>query len=169
MPDLPETETPALDLTALHREHFDALVWRIMARVSSQALAQEIAQEAFTKAFRFRAQYDGRATPEAWLWSIARNTIASYLRTERAMISGRTSTDPERLATTELDPEAWAITRDWRRSRIRGLARATTPLQRRVLWLVLARGLRYEEIAREMDTTVASVKNLALRARELIS
>src|SRR4051812_43628713 len=52
----------------------------VKSRLSNQAIAEEVTQDIFMKVHRFRESYNEEYAFSTWLWTIARNTIADYLR-----------------------------------------------------------------------------------------
>jgi RNA polymerase sigma factor (sigma-70 family) len=133
----------------------------VRAKVQEDELARELTQEVFLKVHRFGASYREEYAVSTWLWTIARNTVFDHFRSVGSAIevafeeepAGR-DTGAERALSRREDFRAlWA--------RLRKLTR----LQRRVVWMQLVHQLSHAEIAVRLDTSLASVKNAAYRAR----
>ena len=73
-----------------HRQAFERLLGLYEVRLFRMALmylrdrgrAEEVTQDIFLKLWRVLPSYDGRAAPSTWLYTIARNTCLSALRSE---------------------------------------------------------------------------------------
>jgi RNA polymerase sigma-70 factor (ECF subfamily) len=73
-----------------YRRAFEMLLERYETRVFRMAVmmlrdpgrAEDIAQDIFLKIWQALPVYDGRAAPSTWLYTIARNTCLSALRSE---------------------------------------------------------------------------------------
>ena len=72
-------------------EHFDVLYERyfqriysfVYVRVRNHADAEELTQETFTVVFRSADGWEGRSTPLAWIYGVAKNTVHNHLRRKR--------------------------------------------------------------------------------------
>jgi RNA polymerase sigma-70 factor (ECF subfamily) len=62
---------------------------------AGDAAAEDLLQETFIKVLRAIDTWSGAGTLEAWLWTIARNTLLSSLRSESAAPMARTSLDDD--------------------------------------------------------------------------
>lgn len=73
-----------------HRRAFERLLDNYEAKVFRMAVmflrdrgrAEEVTQDIFLKLWQVLPAYDGRAAPSTWLYTIARNTCLSALRSE---------------------------------------------------------------------------------------
>jgi RNA polymerase sigma-70 factor (ECF subfamily) len=64
-------------------ERYEMKVFRMaLAFVKDPARAQDVTQDVFLKFWRALPDYDGRAAPSTWLYTIARNTCLSAIRSE---------------------------------------------------------------------------------------
>ena len=54
--------------------------------LKDQDRAEEVTQDIFLKLWQVLPAYDGRAAPSTWLYTIARNTCLSALRSEQAIL-----------------------------------------------------------------------------------
>lgn len=78
---------------------------------ASDAQAEDLLQETFVKVIRALDSWEGSGTLEAWLWTIARNTLLSQLRSVRGEVSLDADDDADggdtlasRLAGSDSDP-----------------------------------------------------------------
>ena len=77
----------AIDLEVLFRAH-QREVYLYLARVSGDlTVAEDLAQETFLRAFAGALTYREQASPRTWLFSIARNVLASHYRKRREDLS----------------------------------------------------------------------------------
>jgi RNA polymerase sigma-70 factor (ECF subfamily) len=90
---------------ALYERYFRRIYHFIYVRLRNHADAEELTQETFTVVFRSAGAFSGRASPLAWIYGIARNTVNNHHR--RARLQG------QRLE--EAGPEALtADSAEWR-------------------------------------------------------
>jgi RNA polymerase sigma-70 factor (ECF subfamily) len=122
--------------------------------------AEEITQDIFLKLWQVLPAYDGRAAPSTWLYTIARNTCLSALRSEghRKTLPYDSITEPataERIGgSTVLNKIALE----------RCLARLPGR-QRDVITLFYLQDKSVEEVARMLDLPEGTVKSDLHRAR----
>ena len=64
----------------LYERYFQRIYAFVYLRVRNHADAEELTQETFTVFFRSAEAWSGRATPLAWLYGIAKNTVAGHQR-----------------------------------------------------------------------------------------
>jgi RNA polymerase sigma-70 factor (ECF subfamily) len=137
----------------------------VRSRVHEDETAEDLVQEIFLKVFRFLGSYREQYAFSTWLWTIARNTVADYLRAPREPSSaGEVISELEELPCAREDAETVLARKDERRSFLR-LLRPLTRLQKRVLWMRIVHQLSYDEIASRLGVSLSAVKNLAHRAR----
>jgi RNA polymerase sigma-70 factor (ECF subfamily) len=148
------------ELKAAYIRYRHGLIARIQVSVGSAQVAEELLQDTFLKAYRARDQYDPRYAVTTWLWNIARNTIIDYFRRAGTFRDAPLLEEP---VSPLPGPEDRLLGREAARA-LFGRRNELTHPQRRVLWLRLARGYTFEEIAARMDMTLPAVKNLRLRA-----
>jgi RNA polymerase sigma-70 factor (ECF subfamily) len=72
----------ACALRAWH-EHQSELKGYLIHRLADPALAEDLLQEVFIKAMREGESFCALANPRAWLFQVARNTLADHLRLTR--------------------------------------------------------------------------------------
>jgi RNA polymerase sigma-70 factor (ECF subfamily) len=120
------------------------------------ARAEEITQDVFLKLWRALPDYDARASPGTWLYTIARNTCLSAARSD----SYRRTVPLESAAEPAAPPRAPALDRE--------LAQCIDRLpetQRNVITLFYLQEKRVDEVARMLGIPEGTVKSHLYRAR----
>jgi RNA polymerase sigma factor (sigma-70 family) len=148
---------------------FEALVQRYQARLlafcrhmlGSKEDAEDVLQEVFAAAYNALMADQRRINTRPWLYRIARNRCLNHLRKPRP--TGQDSMD-----IFERDGGTSAADTVHRREEFRQIVADVGGLpetQRTALLLREIDALSYDQISEAMDTTVASVKSLLVRAR----
>jgi RNA polymerase sigma-70 factor, ECF subfamily len=150
---------------------YGALVWSLARRWSAESGdAEDAVQEIFIDLWRTAARYDAaRITEAGWVAMIARRRLIDRSRKR------------ERLPALESIPEGFDVAseterdldREWRAEQAREILRELPPAQRRMLELSLVHGRTHDEIARETETPLGTVKSHIRRglqrARDLLA
>lgn len=150
---------------------YGALVWSLARRWSPDSSdAEDAVQEIFIDLWRTAARYDVSRTSEAgWVAMIARRRLIDRARRR------------ERLPALESIPDDFDVAsenerdldREWRADQARAVLRELPPAQRRMLELSLLHGRTHDEIARETETPLGTVKSHIRRglqrARDLLA
>jgi RNA polymerase sigma-70 factor (ECF subfamily) len=173
-----------MDQLQPHRAEITAYCYRMLG---SPFEAEDAAQEALTRAWKAFDRFEGRSSLRSWLYRIATNVCFDHLdgRRRRALpmdlgpanafdqglgapLSESTWVLPvadARVVPDHADPAEAALVRDSIRLAFVAALQHLPPRQRAVL--VLREVLRWEasEVARLLDSTVASVNSALQRAR----
>ncbi len=150
---------------------YGALVWSLARRWSAESGdAEDAVQEIFIDLWRTASRYDVSRTSEAgWVAMIARRRLIDRARKR------------ERLPALESIPDNFDVAseserdldREWRAEQARAVLRELPPAQRRMLELSLVHGRTHDEIARETETPLGTVKSHIRRglqrARDLLA
>lgn len=123
--------------------------------------AEDVLQEVFTSAYRAMLGDTRPINVRPWLYRIARNRCLNHLRRE-PMVS------VEGMELTVVDERIGTAETVHQRAEVRQLLadiQALPESQRTAILLREIDDLSYEQIAMAMDTTVAAVKSLLVRAR----
>ena len=150
---------------------YGALVWSLARRWTPDGGdAEDAVQEIFIDLWRTAARYDASRTSEAgWVAMIARRRLIDRARKR------------ERLPALESIPDGFDVAseserdldREWRAEQARAVLRELPPAQRRMLELSLLHGRTHDEIARETETPLGTVKSHIRRglqrARDLLA
>jgi RNA polymerase sigma-70 factor, ECF subfamily len=122
--------------------------------------AEEVAQDVFLKLWQVLPAYDGRAAPSTWLYTIARNTCLSALRSERY----RKSLALESVAGRAVAENSGGTEVLDRIEVERCLARLPE-VQREVITLFYLQDRNIEDVAQMLDLPQGTVKSHLHRAR----
>lgn len=136
---------------------YGALVWSLARRWSAESGdAEDAVQEIFIDLWRTAARYDLSRTSEAgWVAMIARRRLIDRARKrERLPVMESIPDDFDVASESERD-----LDREWRAEQARAVLRELPPAQRRMLELSLVYGRTHDEIARETDTPLGTVKS----------
>lgn len=156
---------------------YDALLGRVYGlalRVTGRAeLAEEVAEDTFWQVWRQAPRFDPeRGTALAWVMTIARSRA---LDARRALDPAECTDDPESLAGIDAgggDLADWAVTVQ-EGSRLHAALADLEAMPRQLVALAFFRGLSHEEIARQTDLPLGTVKSqirrALLRLRQLLT
>jgi len=150
---------------------YGPLVWSLARRWSPEGLdAEDAVQEIFIDLWRTAARYDVSRTSEAgWVAMIARRRLIDRARRRERLPMLETIPDDFDVASeSERD-----LDREWRAEQARAILRELPASQRRMLELSLVHGKTHDEIARETETPLGTVKSHIRRglqrARDLLA
>ena len=150
---------------------YGALVWSLARRWSPDPTeAEDAVQEIFIDLWRTAARYDVARTSEAgWVAMIARRRLIDRARKRERLPALESIPDDFDVASeSERD-----LDREWRAEQARAVWRELPPAQRRMLELSLLPGRTHDEIARETETPLGTVKShirrRLQRARDLLA
>jgi len=125
-----------------------------------------VTQEVFIKVWRALSRFDGRASMSTWIYTIARNTSLSALRTRRPQSS---LSDPEVMEAVEAIDPAPSPDVIVDRAAILRLVDQLPTKQRQVIMLFYMEAQSHEEVATMLAMPVGTVKTLLHRARARLS
>lgn len=153
-----------LDISALYRQHGEALLLFFVRRTADPELALDLWSETFAQALSGKRRYRGRDDEQAtaWLYAIGRRQLALYYRRGYAERRAMTRLGIERPAAAAV-VEAEIIRRAGLGELRRELAAALATLSedtRRAVQLRVVEERSYADVAREL-----SVSEQAARAR----
>jgi RNA polymerase sigma-70 factor (ECF subfamily) len=142
-----------------------AFIFHMLKSAKMESMAEDLCQETLYKAFRslqtFRA---AEASFSTWLYTIARNTVLSELRKQKATSISLEDSNFTPQASKDLSPEQSAL-RNEKVLLVREAINNLPEKQRSALILREYDQLDYQEIAGILGQTVSSVKSLLFRAR----
>ena len=119
--------------------------------------AEEVTQDIFLKLWRVLPAYDGRAAPSTWLYTIARNTCLSALRSE---------THRRTLPFDSIEEPAGAGCSDVLKTiELERCLERLPEVQREVVTLFYLQDRSVDEVARMLDLPEGTVKSHLHRAR----
>lgn len=159
---------------AAFAELFDYYAPRIKALLmrsgTAAGQAEDFAQEAMLTVWRKAGQFDrNRATPSAWIFTIARNLrIDAFRRDASAAALGA---ETLKFVDEPVKPDA-LLELDERETRVRSAMQRLSPDQIKVVELSFFHGKAHGDIAKELSLPIGTVKSRVRRAlqqlRELL-
>jgi len=151
------------EIVHCHQQAVFNVAYRLLENVHD---AEDATQEAFLRAYQFLDRFDPDRPLLPWLKRIAANVCLNRLEGQKTL----SALDDERtpVADPNPSPEALSVLHD-RDERIRSELHRLPPRYRIVIELRHFQGLRYEQIASELDRPVSDVKSNLFRARKLLA
>ena len=149
-------------LVALHEKRVYALALRMTGNMED---ASDVAQDAFLSAWKGLANFRGEAGFSTWLYRLTSNAAIDFLRKNRRPRAGLSLDDgaldlPDLAPSPQDQVESQAL-----REAVRWGMGELSQTHREILDLREYRELSYEEIARELDVDLGTVKSRLSRAR----
>lgn len=142
-----------------------AFIYNMLKSAKLEMMAEDLCQETFYKAFRSLETFrEVEASFSTWLYTIARNTVLSELRKQKAVNVSLEQSGHVPIAAAETTPEQTML-RNERVQLVREAIDTLPEKQRSALILREYEQLDYQEIANVLGQTVSSVKSLLFRAR----
>lgn len=153
----------------------NAIYHTMYKMVSNKEDADDLTQEAFSKAFNKIRSYQPRYAFSTWLFKIASNNCIDHIRKKRLVLLSidetiekeGSQTFSNNLKSNNLDPEQKFIQQQ-RIKLMRTLMKQLSEKYRLMIELRFFEELSYEEIARELDIPLGTVKAQLFRAKELL-
>lgn len=154
---------------------YGPLVWSLVRRWSSDGQdAEDAVQDVFIDLWRSAARFDVmRATESGWVAMVTRRRLIDRMRRRQRLPELESLSDEHDVADDSAADIAQAMDRTTRADRARVVLRELPAAQRRMLELSLLEGKTHEEIARETETPLGTVKSHIRRglkrARDLLN
>jgi len=152
----------------------DAIYYMLLKMVNNKSDAEDLTIEAFGKAFKNLHQYSPSYAFSTWLFKIASNNCIDFLRKKKGVHvpidnnnEGNDNEQPVRLKSGDPDPEEKMI-RIQKAILLRRIVRRLKPRYRTLVELRYFREFSYEEIAKELNLPLGTVKAQLFRAREML-
>jgi len=160
---------------ALVDKYQNALYHHVRRIVRDRSEIDDLVQESFIKAFSALESYSTQYAFSTWLYKIATNHAIDYLR--RKKLKTHSIDSPIKTREGELEVELpdttyrpdRHIVQDQRNTLIQQAIDALPPKYYRVIVLRHQHEKSYDEIARELDLPLGTVKAHIFRARELLN
>lgn len=160
--------------TRLLSRYKDAIYFMLLKMVNNRNDAEDLTLEAFGKAFKNLHQYSPTYAFSTWLFKIASNNCIDFLRRKKGTYvaienNGDSGDNSEavKLKSKELNPEEKLI-RQQKAILLHRIVRRLKPRYRTLVELRYFREFSYEEIAKELDIPLGTVKAQLFRAREML-
>jgi RNA polymerase sigma-70 factor (ECF subfamily) len=138
------------------------LIYRIVGNVDD---AQDLTQETFIKALQRKSQLKELDKAEHWLSRIASNTAIDYLRRKKKLTFTDLSDLPDRVMLERDATPEQLVLRGERRLHLDGGLAQLTERERMALLLRDVEGVPSDEVAREMNCSMATVRSHIANAR----
>jgi RNA polymerase sigma-70 factor (ECF subfamily) len=164
------------DETAFNRllsRYKDSIYFMLLKMVNNKSDAEDLTLEAFGKAFKNLHQYTPTYAFSTWLFKIASNNCIDFLRKKKGVhVSIDNNDDSEnseqlRLKSKELNPEE-KLMRLQKAILLRNVVRKLKPRYQILVELRYFKEFSYEEIAKELNLPIGTVKAQLFRAREML-
>lgn len=161
----------------LMERYRDAIFFMLLKMVNNRDDADDLTIEAFGKAFNRIKQYQPNYAFSTWLFKIASNNCIDFLRKEKkkrmVSLDNTVSGDDGDEMTFEVkddkpDPEEVFI-KEQKAETMREVVDKLKPRYRDLVMLRYFKEYSYDEIAKEMDLPLGTVKAQLFRAREFLS
>lgn len=152
----------------------DAIYFMLLKMVNNKNDAEDLTLEAFGKAFKNLHQYSPNYAFSTWLFKIATNNCIDFLRKKRGVYvsiennqENGDNDPPIKLRSTDPNPEEKLI-RIQKAFLMRKIVHRLKPRYRILVELRYFREFSYEEIAKELNLPLGTVKAQLFRAREML-
>lgn len=151
----------------------DAIYFMLLKMVTNRSDAEDLTLEAFGKAFKNLHQYSPTYAFSTWLFKIASNNCIDFLRKNKGtFISLENAEQNEnveqiKIPSKEPNPEEKLI-RMQKAILLRKVVRRLKPRYQTLVELRYFREFSYEEIAKELNLPLGTVKAQLFRAREML-
>jgi RNA polymerase sigma-70 factor (ECF subfamily) len=153
------------DLVRRHQDRVYGMALRTTGRPED---AEDLAQEVFLSVFRGLSGFKGDAQFTTWLYRVAWNRCADWLRRNRR--PGRRTVpldEADEVADRRDDPSAASAGRD-EHERLRRAIDGLDERYRSVIELAAVQGLSYAEVGTALGLPVKTVETRLYRARKLL-
>lgn len=152
----------------------DAIYFMLLKMVNNKNDAEDLTLEAFGKAFKNLHQYSPSYAFSTWLFKIATNNCIDFLRKRRGVyvsiehnMENGDNDMPIKLRSNDPNPEEKLI-RIQKAILMRKIVHRLKPRYRILVELRYFREFSYEEIAKELNLPLGTVKAQLFRAREML-
>lgn len=156
-----EVSNNDLDSASVLFDRYSKRLYNYFVKISlNKELGHDLMQNTFLRMIKYRSTYkEGRAF-ETWIFQIARNVFADYLKKNKLMFS-------DHVDVYQMDRTSEEYEQQERLAREHNLQAAMAKLEdesREILILSRYQGMKYEQIANLLNITVPSVKVKVHRA-----
>jgi RNA polymerase sigma factor (sigma-70 family) len=158
---------------SLMNRYRDSIYYLLLKMVNNTSDAEDLTIEAFGKAFRNLDSFAPDFAFSTWLFKIATNNCIDFIRKKQASPApiNQLQDDLDSLTVniqSDLpDPEE-ALINDQKIAVLRGIVNQLKPRYRRLIELRYYKEYSYEEIAKELDLPIGTVKAQLYRAKTLL-
>jgi len=162
---------------ALMRRYKDTIYYMLLKMVNNKTDAEDLTIEAFGKAFTNIHQYAPQFAFSTWLFRIASNNAIDYMRKKKAvMVPLETSNTPDKNhgiersfnIRSDADTPEESLIRGQKAKILRKIVAKLKPRYRTLLELRYFKEYSYDEIAKELNLPLGTVKVQLFRSREML-
>ncbi len=160
----------------LMKHYRDSLYFMMLKMTNNSQDADDLTIEAFGKAFKYLNQYTPDYAFSTWLFKIASNNCIDFIRRKKkrtlSMNESFGEDDGHELADSipseTLDPEEKIIKKQ-KVKMMREVVDKLKPHYRKLIEMRYFKELSYEEISKELNLPLGTIKAQLFRAREFLS
>jgi RNA polymerase sigma-70 factor (ECF subfamily) len=152
----------------------DTIYFMLLKMLNNRTDAEDLTLEAFGKAFKNLHQYSPTYAFSTWLFKIASNNCIDFLRKKKGVFISLENENEHgemsetlKLKSKDLDPEEKLI-RKQKAILLHKVVRRLKPHYQTLVELRYFNELSYEEIAKELDLPLGTVKAQLFRARQML-
>lgn len=159
---------------SLFSKYKDSIYYMILKMVHNRDDADDLTVESFGKAFSNLEKYTPEYAFSTWLFKIASNNTIDFIRKKRMEVisldddqSNESQNISNTVSSDHPDPEETFIKKQ-RALLMREMMETLNPKYRILIQLRFFDELSYDEIARELDLPLGTVKAQLFRAKDLL-
>jgi len=152
----------------------DTIYFMLLKMLNNRSDAEDLTLEAFGKAFKNLHQYSPTYAFSTWLFKIASNNCIDFLRKKKGVIISIETENEQlelnesaKLKSKELNPEERLI-RKQKAILLRKVVHRLKPHYQTLVELRYFREFSYEEISKELNLPLGTVKAQLFRARQML-
>lgn len=152
----------------------DTIYFMLLKMLNNRSDAEDLTLEAFGKAFKNLHQYSPTYAFSTWLFKIASNNCIDFLRKKKGIIISIETENEQleinesaKLKSKELNPEERLI-RKQKAILLRKVVRRLKPHYQTLVELRYFNEMSYEEISKELNLPLGTVKAQLFRARQML-
>lgn len=152
----------------------DTIYFMLLKMLNNRSDAEDLTLEAFGKAFKNLHQYSPTYAFSTWLFKIASNNCIDFLRKKKGITISlendndqMESSEATRIKSKDLNPEEKLI-RKQKAILLHKVVRRLKPHYQTLVELRYFNELSYEEIAKELNLPLGTVKAQLFRARQML-
>jgi RNA polymerase sigma-70 factor (ECF subfamily) len=154
---------------SLYRRHSKLVLGYGIKILGSKPLGEDISQDVWMKVVKMAPSYQASKNFTAWLLTITRNSCFDDLRSQKNLVAFDEAHVDKTLADISKESILEVLSRSDETSAVQAAIATLPESQRTALILWMSEDLTYDDIAHQLQTTVAAVKSTLFRAREALS
>lgn len=159
----------------LMQRYKESIYFMVLKMVNNKDDAMDLTVETFGKAFQKLDKYQPEFAFSTWLFRIATNNCIDFIRKKKLntlsidrMIDEEGNNHPLQIKSDSLNPEETSIKKQ-QSQELKLIVEGLPQRYRNLITLRYFEELSYDEIARELDLPLGTVKAQLFRARDLLS